>query len=164
LHLRDALDLLAKRDPGLLLRFGGHAAAAGLTLRERDFERFARGFEAVARDLLSPAQLAHSIETDGSLEAAYLDLRLAQLLDHQVWGQGFPQPLFCDDFEVQGQRVVGEKHLKLRLARGGRTLEAMRFNALDPLPERVRAAYRLSVNEFNGVQNLELVVEHWETP
>jgi single-stranded-DNA-specific exonuclease len=164
LHLRDALDLLAKRDPGLLLRFGGHAAAAGLTLRERDFERFARGFEAVACDLLSPAQLAHSIETDGSLEAAYLDLRLAQLLDHQVWGQGFPQPLFCDDFEVQGQRVVGEKHLKLRLARGGRTLEAMRFNALDPLPERVRAAYRLSVNEFNGVQNLELVVEHWETP
>jgi single-stranded-DNA-specific exonuclease len=79
-----------------------------------------------------------------------------------VWGQGFPQPLFCDDFEVQGQRVVGEKHLKLRLARAGRTLEAMRFNALDPLPPQVRAAYRLSVNEFNGAQNLELVVEHWE--
>jgi len=162
LHLRDALDLLAKRDPGLLLRFGGHAAAAGLTLREADFERFARGFEAVARELLSPAQLARAIETDGSLEPAYLDLRLAQLLDHQVWGQGFPQPLFCDDFEVQGQRVVGEKHLKLRLARAGRTLEAMRFNALDPLPPQVRAAYRLSVNEFNGTQNLELVVEHWE--
>jgi single-stranded-DNA-specific exonuclease len=163
LHLRDALDLLAKRDPGLLLRFGGHAAAAGLTLREPDFERFARGFEAVARELLSPAQLAHSIETDGSLEPAYLDLGLAQLLDRQVWGQGFPQPLFCDDFEVQGQRVVGEKHLKLKLARAGRTLEAMRFNALDPLPSHVRAAYRLSLNEFNGVQNLELVVEHWET-
>src|SRR5882672_7546672 len=162
LHLRDALDLLAKREPGLLLRFGGHAAAAGLTLRTADFERFARGFEAVARELLSPAQLARSIETDGSLEPAYLNLGLAQLLDHQVWGQGFPQPLFCDDFEVQGQRVVGEKHLKLRLARAGRTLEAMRFNALDPLPPQVRAAYRLSVNEFNGTQNLELVVEHWE--
>jgi len=118
----------------------------------------------VARELLSPAQLARAIETDGSLEPAYLDLRLAQLLDHQVWGQGFPQPLFCDDFEVQGQRVVGEKHLKLRLARAGRTLEAMRFNALDPLPPQVRAAYRLSVNEFNGTQKLELVVEHWETP
>jgi len=164
LHLRDALDLLAKRDPGLILRFGGHAAAAGLTLREADFDRFARGFEAVARELLSPAQLAHSIETDGSLEPAYLNLGLAQLLDHQVWGQGFPQPLFCDDFEVQGQRVVGDKHLKLKLARAGRTLEAMRFNALDPLPAHVRAAYRLCVNEFNGMQSLELVVEHWETP
>ena len=162
LHLRDALDLLAKRAPGLLLRFGGHAAAAGLTLREADFERFATGFESVARELLSPVQLARSIETDGSLEPAYLELGLARLLDHQVWGQGFPQPLFCDDFEVQGQRVVGEKHLKLRLARAGRTLEAMRFNALDPLPPQVRAAYRLSVNEFNGAQNLELVVEHWE--
>jgi single-stranded-DNA-specific exonuclease len=162
LHLRDALDLVAKRDPGLILRFGGHAAAAGLTLREPDFDRFARGFEAVARELLSPAQLAHSIETDGSLEPAYLDLGLARLLDHQVWGQGFPQPLFCDDFEVQGQRVVGEKHLKLKLARDGRTLEGMCFNALDPLPSQVRAAYRLSVNEFNGTQNLELVVEHWE--
>jgi single-stranded-DNA-specific exonuclease len=162
LHLRDALDLLAKREPGLLLRFGGHAAAAGLTLRAADFERFARGFEAVARELLSPAQLARSIETDGSLEPAYLDLGLAQLLDHQVWGQGFPQPLFCYDFEVQGQRVVGEKHLKLRLARAGRTLEAIRFNALDPLPQQVRAAYRLSVEEFRGAQNLQLVIEHWE--
>ena len=164
LHLRDALDLLAKREPDLLVRFGGHAAAAGLTLREADFERFSKGFEAVARELLSPAQLAHSIETDGSLEPAYLDLGVARLLDHQVWGQGFPQPLFCDDFEVQGQRVVGDKHLKLKLARAGRTLEAMRFNALDPLPAQVRAAYRLCINEFNGMQNLELVVEHWEAP
>ncbi|HUL91455.1 MAG TPA: single-stranded-DNA-specific exonuclease RecJ [Burkholderiales bacterium] len=162
LHLRDALDLLAKREPGLLLRFGGHAAAAGLTLRAADFERFARGFEAVARELVSPAQLARSVETDGSLEPAYLDLGLARLLDHQVWGQGFPQPLFCDDFDVQGQRVVGEKHLKLKLARAGRTLEAIRFNTLDPLPQHVRAAYRLSVEEFRGMQNLQLVIEHWE--
>src|SRR6266853_1833253 len=147
LHLRDALDLVAKREPHLLLRFGGHAAAAGLTLRPEDFARFAQSFEAVARELLSPA---------------YLDLGLAQLLDHQVWGQGFPQPLFCDEFEVLGQRVVGEKHLRLKLARAGRTVEAMRFNSLDPLPSPVRAAYRLSVNEFNGMQNLQLVIEHWE--
>jgi len=162
LHLRDALDLVAKREPGLLLRFGGHAAAAGLTLREENFERFARAFESVARELLSPAQLARAIETDGSLETAYLDLGLAQMLEERIWGQGFPQPLFCDEFEVIGQRVVGEKHLKLRLARGGRTVEAMRFNALDPLPSRVRAAYKLAVNEFNGMQNLQLVIEHWE--
>jgi len=162
LHLRDALDLVAKREPGLLLRFGGHAAAAGLTLRAADFARFAESFEAVASKLLSPAQLARAVETDGSLEPAYLDLGLAQLLDTQVWGQGFPQPMFCDEFEVLGQRVVGEKHLKLRLARAGRTVEAMRFNALDPLPSSVRAAYRLSVNEFNGTQNLQLIIEHWE--
>src|SRR6266850_442736 len=162
LHLRDALDLVAKREPGLLLRFGGHAAAAGLTLRAADFTRFAETFEAVASELLSPAQLARAVETDGSLEPAYLDLGLAQLLDTQVWGQGFPQPMFCDEFEVLGQRVVGEKHLKLKLARAGRTVEAMRFNALDPLPSPVRAAYRLSVNEFNGTQNLQLIIEHWE--
>src|SRR5437879_12470459 len=153
LHLRDALDLVAKREPGLLLRFGGHAAAAGLTLRPADFARFAEGFEAVARELLSPAQLARPVETDGSLEPAYLALGLRHLFDHQVWGQGFPQPMFCDEFEVVGQRVVGEKHLKLKLARAGRTVDAMRFNALDPLPSTVRAAYRLSVNEFNGMQN-----------
>ena len=162
LHLRDALDLVAKREPDLLLRFGGHAAAAGLTLRAADFTRFAKSFEAVAGELLSAAQLARAVETDGSLEPAYLGLGLAQLLDHQVWGQGFPQPMFCDEFEVLGQRVVGEKHLKLKLARAGRTIDAMRFNALDPLPSHVRAAYRLSVNEFNGMQNLQLVIEHWE--
>ena len=162
LHLRDALDLVAKRAPGLLLRFGGHAAAAGLTLRAADFPRFSGLFEAVARELLSPAQLARAIETDGSLEPAYLDLRVAQLLEQQIWGQGFPQPLFCDEFEVLGQRVVGEKHLKLKLARGGRNIEAMRFNSLDPLPASLRAAYRLSVNEFNGMQSLQLVIEHWE--
>ena len=162
LHLRDALDLVAKRAPDLLLRFGGHAAAAGLTLRASDFARFAGVFESVARELLSASQLARAIETDGSLAPAYLDLGLAQLLDQQIWGQGFPQPLFWDEFEVVNQRVVGEKHLKLKLARAGRAVEAMRFNALEPLPSPVRAAYRLSVNEFNGAQSLQLVIEHWE--
>ena len=162
LHLRDALDLVAKRAPELLTRFGGHAAAAGLTLRAADFPRFAEVFESVARELLPPAQLSRTVETDGSLESAYLDLGLAQLIATQIWGQGFPQPIFCDEFEVVNQRVVGEKHLKLKLARGGRTVEAMRFNALEPLPSHVRAAYRLSVNEFNGMQTLQLVIEHWE--
>jgi len=163
LHLRDALDLVAKRAPGLLLRFGGHAAAAGLSLRAEDFARFAELFESVAGELLSPAQLKREIETDGSLEPAYLELGLAQLLEERIWGQGFPQPLFCDEFEVLSQRVVGEKHLKLKLRRGGRPVEAMRFNALEPLPASVRAAYRLSVNEFNGAQTVQLVIEHWET-
>jgi len=162
LHLRDALDRVAKRAPGLILRFGGHAAAAGLTLRSGDFARFSELFEQVVHELLPPEALSRTIETDGSLESAYLNLDLARLIESQIWGQGFPQPLFCDDFEVVNQRVVGERHLKLRLARGGRVLEAMRFNALEPLPGGVRAAYRLQVNEFNGAQTLQLVIEHWE--
>ncbi len=162
LNLRDALDLVAKRVPGLLLRFGGHAAAAGLTLREHDFSRFAATFEQVVQELLAPEDLARTIETDGSLESAYLNLDTAALLEAQIWGQGFPQPLFLDDFEVLTQRVVGEKHLKAKLRRAGRNVEAMRFNALDSLPSAVRAAYRLAVNEYNGAQNLQIVVEHWE--
>jgi len=164
LHLRDALDLVAKRSPGLLLRFGGHAAAAGVTILERDYQRFAEGFEAAVRDMLPPGALTRNIETDGSLEAEYLNLTTAQLLEAQIWGQGFPQPLYCDEFAVAGQRVVGEKHLKLKLRRreGDRLFEAMQFNALAPFPAAVRAAYRVAVNEFNGVQSLQLVIEHWE--
>ena len=162
LHLRDALDRVAKREPDLILRFGGHAAAAGLTLRSEHFERFSAAFERAVRELVPPEALARVIETDGSLETAYLNLDLARLLEAQIWGQGFPQPLFRDDFQVVNQRIVGERHLKLRLARGGRTLEAMRFNSLAPLPGGVQAAYRLAVNEYNGAQSLQLVIEHWE--
>ncbi|MBI2318424.1 MAG: single-stranded-DNA-specific exonuclease RecJ [Betaproteobacteria bacterium] len=161
-HLRDAFDLVAKREPGVILRFGGHAAAAGLALREGDFARFSAAFEAVVRELLGPQDLEHVIETDGPLEPAYLSLDMARMLAEQIWGQGFPQPLFCDEFEVVNQRVVGERHLKLRLARAGRTLEAMRYQSLEAFPARVLAAYRLSVNEFNGAQSLQLVIEHWQ--
>jgi single-stranded-DNA-specific exonuclease len=162
LHLRDCLDLVAKRAPGLLLRFGGHAQAAGLTLRETDFERFAELFERAAAQCLPEAARRRVVETDGELEAAYHSLDVAQLLEAQIWGAGFPQPLFSDTFAVESQRVVGERHLKLRLAKDGRRFEAMRFNALDPLPARVRAAYRLGVNEFNGLKNVQLTLEHLE--
>ncbi len=162
LHLRDALDLVAKREPGLLLRFGGHAAAAGLTLKERDYPRFVAAFEQAVHDMLSADALARRVDTDGSLELSYLELGIARMLEAQIWGQGFPQPLFCDEFSVVNQRVVGTAHLKLKLKRAERTLEAMLFNSLEPLPATVRAAYRVSVNEFNGVQMLQLVIEHWE--
>jgi single-stranded-DNA-specific exonuclease len=162
LHLRDALDRVDKLAPGLLLRFGGHAAAAGVTLQPHDFSRFCDLFDQVVRQLLSPADLERTVETDGSLELGYVGLDTAKLLESEVWGQGFPQPLFCDDFEVVNQRLVGEKHLKLRLQRAGRMMEALQFNAADPFPAGVRAAYRLAVNEFNGLQNAQLVIEHWE--
>jgi single-stranded-DNA-specific exonuclease len=163
-HLRDCLDLVSKRAPGLILRFGGHAQAAGLTLREADLGRFREVFAAVAEETMPHEALTRTVETDGALEPAQLSLGLAQLLEERIWGQGFPQPLFCDTFALENQRVVGEKHSKLKLVKDGRRLEAMRFNSLDPLPARFRAAYRLSVNEYNGLQSVQINVEHVETP
>jgi single-stranded-DNA-specific exonuclease len=162
LHLRDCLDLVAKRAPGLILRFGGHAQAAGLTIREGDLDLFRDLFEKTATDMLPESARTRVVETDGELEAGYHSLEVAQLLEAQIWGQGFPPPLFCDTFVVEGQRVVGERHLKLRLVKDGRRLEAMRFNSLEPLPSRVRAAYRVGVNEFNGLKRVQLTFENVE--
>jgi single-stranded-DNA-specific exonuclease len=162
LHLRDCLDLVAKRAPGSIARFGGHAMAAGLTIAERDYERFAAEFERALEELLPAEARLRTVETDGSLDAMYCTLDVARLLEGGIWGQGFPQPLFCDTFAVETQRVVGERHLKLRLIRHGRRIEAMRFGALDPLPAQVRAAYRLAINEFNGLKSVQLNVEHFE--
>jgi single-stranded-DNA-specific exonuclease len=163
-HLRDCLDLVAKRAPGLILRFGGHAQAAGLTLREGELARFRETLAAVAEETMPREALTRTVETDGALEPDELSLRLAQELESRIWGQGFPQPLFCDTFALESQRVVGEKHTKLRLLKDGRRLEAMRFNSLEPLPARFRAAYRLSVNEYNGLQSVQINVEEVESP
>jgi len=162
LHLRDCLDLVSKREPGLILRFGGHAQAAGLTISESGYERFTRAFEHAVDELLPGEARTRTVETDGSLDESHCTLQIAHMLEAQIWGQGFPQPVFCDTFSVESQRVVGERHLKLRLAKDGRRYEAMRFGALDPLPARVRAAYRLAVNEFNGLKSVQLNVEHFE--
>jgi single-stranded-DNA-specific exonuclease len=163
LHLRDALDLVAKRAPGLILRFGGHAAAAGLTIRSEGLAQFAELFESTVRGLVAASDLARSIETDGALESAYMNLDTIRMLEREVWGQGFPQPLFCDRFAVVSQRVVGDKHLKLRLQKDGKSFDAIRFNSLAPAGAAIRAAYRLSVNEYNGVQSVQLIVEEWES-
>ena len=147
LHLRDALDLLDRRAPGMLLRFGGHAAAAGVTIKAADFERFATLFEQVVRELVGPVALAHTLETDGPLSTSYMSLDTVRLLDAQIWGQGFPQPLFCDRFAVRAQRLVADKHMKVRLDAGGRLGDAMKFNATAPLPAAIQAAYRLTMDE-----------------
>ncbi|MBI5438719.1 MAG: single-stranded-DNA-specific exonuclease RecJ [Nitrosomonadales bacterium] len=161
LHLRDALDLVSKRHPALINKFGGHAAAAGLSIAEADFENFAAAFEQVSGELLSADDLAQRIETDGALEHAEMNLGVARLLDEQVWGQGFPAPQFSDNFAVQNQRVVGEKHLKLRLSLQGKLIEAILFGHNEPLPEQIHAVYSLSVNEYNGTQSLQLIIRHW---
>jgi single-stranded-DNA-specific exonuclease len=161
LHLRDALDLVSKRHPGLLLRFGGHAAAAGLTLCESNFQPFRDAFEATARSLLTQSDLEMQIETDGSLETAELTFDLARALSEGVWGQGFPEPRFFDTFDVVEQRIVGGEHLKTRLSRSGRAFEAMLFGSTDPLPERIEAVYRVGLNQFNGTYALQLTLHHW---
>jgi single-stranded-DNA-specific exonuclease len=162
LHLRDALDRVAVLNPGLILKFGGHAAAAGLTLRETDFERFRAAFEATVRSLLSLADLERVIETDGALTPAELSLETVDLLAAPAWGSGFPAPRFCDQFDVAGQRVVGEQHLKLALAMGSRRFEAIRFRWTEPAPDRIRAVYQPALNEFDGMRSLQLTIEHWE--
>jgi len=162
LHLRDALDLVDKRHPGLILKFGGHAMAAGLSLPAGRHDEFSQAFETVVRELIDPADLEGVIETDGELDAADHSYQLAIDLDHAVWGQGFPAPLFTATFDVMAQRVVGEKHLKLKLARDGEVFEAMRFFHPDPLPDRIRAVYALMPNEYNGQQSLQLKLQHWE--
>ena len=161
-HLRDALDLVAKRAPGVIAKFGGHAYAAGITLAEADLPQFAAAFEAVAREWLSPAQLARILESDGSLAGAELSVELATAIAEEVWGQGFPAPVFDDLFTVLDQRVVGGAHSKLTLARGSERYDAILFRYADPLPASIRAAYRPDVNDWNGTASLQLVVEYWQ--
>lgn len=172
-HLRDALDRVSKRCAGLLLKFGGHSAAAGLTIRTCDFEKFCDAFEQTARELLGPADLRRVIETDGDLDESEITLELAEHLMRQAWGQGFPQPAFHSRFHVEDQRVVGQKHLKLKLrkarAETGNGQPEKSFFLYDailflhdaPLPEVIDAVYRLQVNDFKGDASLQFVLEHW---
>lgn len=162
LHLRDALDIISKHEPQLIRQFGGHAMAAGLTLLESDVAHFGEAFEELMQTLLTPADLERQIETDGVLSAASMDLPLARLLEQGIWGQGFATPLFQGRFSVAGQRVVGEKHLKLKLESAGRVFEAMYFFNKENLPGEIAAVYQLGVNEYNGEQTAQLILRHWE--
>lgn len=162
LHLRDALDLLAKRHPHLLQKFGGHAMAAGLSLREEHFSEFKTAFETVSQSLLTPTDLTKILETDGALKQDEFSVAVARSLEQQVWGQGFPQPLFDGVFKVESQRIVGEKHLKLKLSTDSGTHEAIHFFCADPMPNFIRAVYSLGINEYNGKVSLQLIVKHWQ--
>jgi single-stranded-DNA-specific exonuclease len=161
-HLRDALDLVSKRAPSLIDKFGGHAMAAGLTIRADAFDAFAQAFEAVGKAWLSAAQLERVIETDGPLEDAYYTTQFIELMEGQVWGQGFAPPVFCDEFRVISQRILKERHLKLLLERNGQRYDAIWFGHTASLGERARIAFRLDANEYNGVTKVQLMVEHAE--
>ncbi|MEM4988874.1 single-stranded-DNA-specific exonuclease RecJ [Collimonas sp. H4R21] len=161
-HLRDALDLVSKHAPSLIQKFGGHAMAAGLTIRADAFDAFAAAFEKVGREWLGQSQLERVIETDGPLEDAYYTTQFIELMDGQVWGQGFAPPLFCDEFRVVSQRILKEKHLKLLLERNGTRYDAIWFGHTDELGSKAKVAFRLDANEYNGVTKVQLMVEHAE--
>lgn len=163
-HLRDALDLVSKRHPDLIKKFGGHAMAAGLTLDWADFARFGPAFDAAVRELTGRDTFEPLIETDGSLESGYANAETAALLQAQVWGAGFMAPLFMDRFVVRQQRLVGAKHMKLSLERGTQRFDAIWFGHDQSLPEEVDVAYRLEQNVWNGVVSVQLVVEHAGPP
>lgn len=160
LHLRDALDLVSKRAPGVLQKFGGHAAAAGVTIAEADLPTFREVFCDVVSTLIPPTALTRTLETDGGLESGYFSLEISRLLQNEVWGQGFPAPLFEDVFTVVQQRLLKDTHIKLRLRKGNTLIDAIFFNNTTPVPDEARVVYRLQTNEFNGVASPQLIVEH----
>lgn len=161
LHLRDTLDRVDKRHPGLLIRFGGHAAAAGMTLTANRLDEFSQAFETACREMLDPSALSRTLETDGALASRELTLENAFGLREAVWGQGFPLPAFHGHFQVESQRLIGDRHLKLRLAGDGLAAEAMLFHHASPLPDQIEAVYRLDINEWNGQQTLQFTLDHW---
>lgn len=163
IHLRDMLDLVSKTEPGLILRFGGHAMAAGLTIRKKDYDRFARAFEAVVAEHADPAVFERNVLIDGGLAPDEISERLCQTLEHGIWGQGFEAPLFANDFRVVRQTVLKDAHLKLSLELGGQRFEGIFFRHNAPLLTASRLAYRPTINEFNGRRLIQLLVEAVES-
>ena len=162
-HLRDALDLVAKRHPGVLLRFGGHAMAAGCTINEESFELFEQGLQQVASEWLDAATLTRRLETDGPLAPEYRRADLVDTLHKEVWGQGFAAPTFSEEVEVMSQRLVGEKHLALKLKHQGQPVDAIWFGRTEALPARVTLAFRLDSDEWQGVKRVRFLIEGAQT-
>ncbi len=158
-HLRDALDLVSKRHPNVLKKFGGHAMAAGCTLAEEDFDTFDNALQRVAHEWLDTATLSRKLLSDGPLGSEYFNPEPVLALDAQVWGQAFEPPVFSDAVEIVSQRLVGERHLKLSVRHAGSLRDAIWFGHSEPLPDRVTLAYRLSLDEYNGRQRVQMVVE-----
>jgi single-stranded-DNA-specific exonuclease len=158
-HLRDALDLVAKRYPGVLLRFGGHAMAAGCTLAEDNLATFEQGLTEVAQEWLDAATLTRRIETDGALKPEYLRADLVDTLHHEVWGQGFAPPTFSEELEVVSQRLVAEKHMQLKLKHCGKPVDGIWFGRTEPLPAHVKLAFRLDVDSWRGERRVRFLVE-----
>jgi single-stranded-DNA-specific exonuclease len=158
-HLRDALDLMAKKFPNMLLRFGGHAMAAGCTIEEENLAQFETCFMEVASQLLSAATLQRKLETDGPLDGQYRRAEFVEVMHREVWGQGFAPPVFSEEVDVLSQRLVGEKHLALKLKHQGQPVDGIWFGRIEPLPARVKLAYRLDVDEWQGQKRVRFLIE-----
>ena len=158
-HLRDALDLMAKRHPGVLLKFGGHAMAAGCTIAEEHFDTFDQALQQVAAEWLDEATLTRQLETDGPLPPEYRRTDVVDTLHAAVWGQGFAPPVFSEEVDVLSQRLVGEKHLALKLRHQGQPIDGIWFGHTEPLPARAHLAFRLEADEWQGVRRVRLLVE-----
>ena len=162
-HLRDALDLVAKRQPSVLLKFGGHAMAAGCTIEEKNFELFEHTLQQVAREWLDASLLTRRIDTDGPLAAEFRRTDMVDTLHKEVWGQGFAAPTFSEEVEVVSQRLVGEKHLALKLKHQGQPVDGIWFGHTEPLPARVTLAFRLDADEWQGIRRVRFLVEAAES-
>ena len=158
-HLRDALDLVAKRHPGVLLRFGGHAMAAGCTILAERFDEFEAALSQVAAEWLDDEALTRTIATDGPVDPNYLRVDLIDMLDREVWGQGFAAPTFSEEVEVLSQRIVGQNHLSLKLKHQGQPMDGMWFGHTEQLPPRVKLAFRLDAAEWNGRRTIKFLIE-----
>ena len=162
-HLRDALDLVAKRHPGVLLRFGGHAMAAGCTIEEDHIDTFEQAFAQVAHEWLDAATLQRRLEADGALAPQYRRADLVDALHAEVWGQGFAPPVFCEEVQVLSQRLVGEKHLSVKLKHQGDPVDGIWFGHTEPLPSTVKIAFRLDADEWQGQRRVRFLIEAAET-
>ncbi len=158
-HLRDALDLVAKRHPGVLLRFGGHAMAAGCTIDEAHIDTFEQAFAQVAHEWLDAATLQRRLEADGALDKQYRRADLVDTLHAEVWGQGFAPPVFCEEVQVLSQRLVGEKHLSVKLKHQGEPVDGIWFGHTEPLPPTVKIAFRLDADEWQGQRRVRFLIE-----
>jgi single-stranded-DNA-specific exonuclease len=158
-HLRDALDLVAKRHPGVLIKFGGHAMAAGCTIAEEHFDTFDQALQRVAAEWLDASALTRRLDTDGPLPPEYRRPDVVDTLQQAVWGQGFAAPVFSEELEVLSQRLVGEKHLALKLRHQGQPVDGIWFGHTEPLPPRAHLAFRLETDNWQGVQRVRLLVE-----
>lgn len=162
IHLRDALDRVSKMKPGMILKFGGHAMAAGLTIREESFDDFKKAFAEAIKEISNPELFERCIVTDGELNASDFNVELVRAIRNNVWGQAFPEPTFSNRFNVLSQKVLKDQHLKLMLETDGRTLSAIWFRHKTELPPTVRLAYKLDLNEYKGRSYVQLIIEGME--
>lgn len=158
-HIRDAVDLVDKRSPGLVLSYGGHQGAAGVRIRSTGLDEFTKLFDQAVRDIASEDAFNPYILTDGELHHGEVDYDLIMAIKSENWGQAFPTPLFEGIFRVVSQRIVGGTHTKLKLQKGMEEFDAILFNHDEPLPETIKALYKLDINEYQGASTIQLMIE-----